>query len=353
MGHGITHLDSLFTVREAPWHGIGPVLADHPTREEAQQLAHPWEPVEAPVFIKEPYISPHLHTDDCTPHSECEIREDLGTEYGEVEGYKVIQRSDNGLPLGVVRESLGIVTNNDMWDVAEALLKSAPDAVIETAGSLEEGRKVWALLRLKEPLQISRDPNGATACFLALQNAHDGTASFRAQALNTRIVCMNTSRAADVEAKRNGCEFTFRNSKNVSERIDEAKAAVSMWRDGIEQWRNAMDHLIDVKVDGKQVMTYIEAFQPMPPEELITDRVRDNVMKARREFLEIYESPTQEGIANTAYGLVQASLEWRQHVQRVRASGAAGRMEARFKRSMLSTDTFGRDCIDLALEVSR
>ena len=36
MAHEITTTDNLFSVRQATWHGLGAILPEHPTREEAQ-----------------------------------------------------------------------------------------------------------------------------------------------------------------------------------------------------------------------------------------------------------------------------------------------------------------------------
>src|SRR3546814_12257256 len=50
MAHEITATDNLFSVREMPWHGLGTVLSEYPTRDEAKAIAHNWEPVTAPTY---------------------------------------------------------------------------------------------------------------------------------------------------------------------------------------------------------------------------------------------------------------------------------------------------------------
>lgn len=332
MAHEITNTDNMFSVREMPWHGLGAVLPEHPSREEAQSIAHPWEPVEDVVYTRQVTVGEHGPVEEYVP----------------LDTHKLIVRSDNHQPLGVVNDTYGIVKNSELWDVAEAVGSIGSDIEIETAGSLEGGRKVWALLKLAEPFTIKGDPQGETLAYLALQNAHNASAAFRAQAINTRIVCANTSAAADTEAKRNGYEFTFKHSKNVKDRIDDAKAAVAMWREGVDQWRQAMEHLTTVRVSDAQRETFVQQFQPMPPERLTTDRVRGNVERAREELRTILHSQTQIDISHTAYGLVQASLEWMQHERAVRGKDSRGRMESRFKRSMINLDDFGADVIELA-----
>lgn len=337
MGHGITATDDLLSVHEMPWHGIGHVLSDYPTREEAQALVHPWEPITAPLYRYVPEIG-----DDG----------ELRGRYSEVPGSVLIERSDNGDVLGVVNESYGTVTNGEMWDVVEAVGKIGTDIRIETAGSLEGGRKVWALLRLTEPLRIAGDPNGDTLAFLAFQNGHVANSSFRAQAINTRIVCANTSAAADVEAGRSGYEFTFRHSRNIKDRIEEAKATVAMWRAGITLWQNAMEHLVTVRVTSAQREWFVEQFQPMPPSHLLTERVRNNVEKARSELRGILASVTGEDIHDTAYGLFMAGIEYHQHFRQVKGKDERSRMESHFKRSILSEDGFRKTVLELAQDAA-
>lgn len=337
MPAGITATDNMFSVREMPWHRLAEPLPDYPTREEAQQIAHPWEPVEAPVFRRVPTI----------------IDGEPTTTYDELTGSKGIERSDNGEHLGVVNSTLGLVTNTELWDIAEAVGKADGDAVkYETAGSLDGGRKVWILLRLAEPLQIAGDPNGATLAYYALQNAHDGSGALRGQGINTRIVCANTSTAADAEAKRSGYEFTFRHTSKVSQRIEEAKAAVEQWRAGIAVWQTAMEHLITVPVTAAQRELFVQEFHPMPASRLVSDRVVRNVETARQQLRDILAGETSADVSLTAYGLAQAGIEWSQHYRATKGNSEQARMESHFKRSMLTTSRLGADTIKLAQAVA-
>lgn len=165
MGHGITATDSVFSVRQQPWHGIGVVLPEYPTREEAQQLAHPWEPDVEPLYRK------------------------IDGEFVEVEDYRLGVRTDNREPLAVNPSAYPYVQNQTLWDMAEAVEGLEPGSVrYETAGSLLGGRKVWVLIALNEPVRIKGDPSESIP-YLCLQNSHDRTGSFRAQATVVRTIC--------------------------------------------------------------------------------------------------------------------------------------------------------------------
>jgi len=323
--HNLTERDGLFTVREPAWHGLGQVLTEYPTREEAQKIAHNWEPIREPVYRKGLAIG----------------------SYEEIPDQVLQARSDDGFPLGVVNKSLETVSNGEMYDIAEAIQGEAKHSVMyETGGSLLGGRKVWLLIRLAQPLMVKGDPHGATIAYYALQNSHDGTGSFRGQGTTVRIVCDNTSRAADLDASVRGTEFVFRHTSGVHERIEQAKSALAGWRNSLQVWKETNERLLQMDVEDWQVTDFIERFVPMPPPHLSSSRVEGNVNEARGTLRTILGGKTCEGIAFTAYGLVQAAVEYHQHYRKAQS------VESRFKRAYLDKSRIITDAVELAEEVS-
>lgn len=332
MSHEITGSDGMFTVRQAAWHGLGTVFEDYPSRKEAQALAHPWEP-----YQEDLYRRTVLTDEQGTDHES----------YSHVSGWKANVRDDNSHELGVVPKSYNLVNNGTLWDVAEALETSGDDVMYETGGSLRGGAMVWVLVRLKEPLIIKGDKRGETVPYFALQNSHDGSGAFRGQATMTRIVCANTSRVSDLEAQARGTEFTFRHSKNVQDRINEAQQALTGWRTSLDDWQQKMEHLIAQPVTTTNEVKFLHRFIPMPPKNLISDAVEQNVYKARDQWKECYNGITGEGIDKTAYGLVQASIEYQEWFRR------ANNAESRFRRSFLSKNVVVASAVDLALQAAQ
>jgi phage/plasmid-like protein (TIGR03299 family) len=329
MSHELTQSDGMFTVRLAAWHGLGTVFNDYPKREEAQAIAHPWDVKEEPLFRK------RSKTDD-----DGIVYESLE----EVSGFKANVRDDDDSTLGVVPESYTNVTNNELWDIAEALEGSGSVVMFETGGSLKGGRQVWVLLRLQEPLVVKGDPRGETIPYYALQNSFDTSASFRGQATTTRIVCANTSRMADWDAKNRGTEFTFRHTKNVGERIEQARIALSEWRESLTAWQQQAEALVARKIEPLAASDFLDRFIPMPPENLVTERVRNNVIRDRGKWMDAYNSVTGEGLKDTSYGLVQASIEFLEWGRRAFSA------ESRFQRSFLSRESLVSHAIDLSLQ---
>jgi phage/plasmid-like protein (TIGR03299 family) len=338
MAHNITDRDNIFTVRQPAWHGLGVVLDEYPTRKEAQTLVHNWEPVTQPLYRREIGIDAEGNTFE---------------RFEEVETHQSVVRSDDGHHLGVVTSSYNPVSNNELYDIAEAIQGEGSEVRFETGGSLLGGAKVWLLLRLNEPLQVVGDPNGETIAYYALQNSHDGNGSLRGQATMTRIVCDNTAQMADMDAQQRGTEFTFRHTLNVQQRIDEAKMALAGWREGIANWTLQMEHLLSIKLDNKQRDWFLRTFIPAPPAGHASERVMNNVENARADFLSILGGPTlSEKVAGSAYGLVQASIEWSQHYRNTRAATIEGRMENRFRRAYLDRSEYTASAVEVALEAA-
>lgn len=332
MAHQMTDTDGFFTVREPAWHGLGVVLDNYPTREQAQKIAHNWEPVSEPIYRKIQTITPDG---------------DLTETFEEIEDSELRVRSDNAASLGVSSKTRESVRNSEMWDIAEVLQDGGTDVMFETAGSLGGGRKVWILIRLKDPLIVKGDKHGATIPYYALQNGHSADGgSFRGQATMTRIVCANTAQIADLDAQSRGTEFVFRHTKNVRERIEEAKLALAGWRAGIDQWQLLVEALINTRISDEQAWRFVGEFIPMPPERTVSDRVVQNVEKSRGQLQAILDGQTCEGISRNAYGLVQASVEYLNHARR------ANSQESRFKRSFLDRNDIVTHAVELAQEVA-
>jgi phage/plasmid-like protein (TIGR03299 family) len=332
MGHEITDQDAVFSVREPMWHGLGTVLDGYPTREQAQQLVHGWEPVAEPIYRKR--------------YRQDRVNLPPRVVFEEISGSYLNARSDDDEPLGVVPDTFVTVTNGEMWDIAEIIEGQDKGSVMyETGGSLKGGRKVWLLLRLRDPIEIAGDPRGATIPYYGLQNSHDASGSFRGQATLTRIVCANTAQAADLESEARGTSFEFHHTKNIRTRVEQAQEALAGWRTALVAWKEKSEAMVKEPITAWQREEFITRFIPMPPPHAVSDIVEANVTRARWQLKEILVGPTCEGISLTTYGLVQASVEYLNHVRKAQSR------ESRFKRAYLDRNQITVDAVRIAREV--
>jgi phage/plasmid-like protein (TIGR03299 family) len=337
------YFDTGFSVREPMWHGLGTVLDDYPEDWPAARKAAglEWEPIERPLYVESISCTGcgvavgGEHGDSCTTEAatyavdpsscigdvqptECDP---MNTSYVALDSHKAICRSDTGKVLGVPTGSYSIIGHDTMGEIVEALLDVDTSVKFETAGSVREGAQVWALAYIDEPIVVPGD-DSETYPFLALLNSHDGSAACKVVQTSVRVVCWNTFQMASAEGDRTGRQFTFRHSGDVQARIDDAKQALAGVRDDAKRYAEFAASLASVNVDDAIVSMYLHDFIVDPSEngEQVSDRVKENVAKARATWLGLYnDSPTTASIRGNAYGVLQASTEYLDHVRSFRS----------------------------------
>lgn len=100
-------------------------------------------------------------------------------------------------PLSVVGEDYGVMTNPTFWQILEEVYKGQP--VVETAGTLGDGRKVWALVAAGEHTVQSGDQLKEFDLWI---NSFDGSYAFSCLGTMVRVVCQNTLTMAVGKARK-------------------------------------------------------------------------------------------------------------------------------------------------------
>jgi phage/plasmid-like protein (TIGR03299 family) len=324
------NVDSMFSVREMPWHREGVVLGEYPgSWDEARKVAGlDWEPISEPVY----------QFDGIDAESGQPI-------YTEIPEWRRVAHSATNETLSLKPDSFTVIGNAEMGEIIEAVIDQ-PGVKYETAGSLERGRAVWALALLDEPVQIPGDFT-MTLPYLALTNRHGGKSA--AAVLRTtmvRIVCANTFRQAEMEGDRTGTTFSFVHRSGWKDRVVEARQAVMNARTEVQRYVEFATELINVPVTADQRARFVHAFIPEPPAGLTSERVKMNVAEARRLLTNLFESPTTAPVADTAYGMLQAGVEYLDHVKLARS------WESKLGRTLLRPESLKQRTLSLVREVA-
>jgi phage/plasmid-like protein (TIGR03299 family) len=329
------------------WHGLGNVLDEYPDNwDEARKLAGlEWEPELRPVVeITCGECSHVLTTDDLTV-GVCGQCLSTSYRYNVVPEAQRVIRNDTGKHLGTVGEQFSLVTHAEMGEVLEALAKSDSAVKFETAGSVRDGRQVWALAFLDEPEKIAGD-DSETYPFLAVLNSHDGTGAMKVVNTSVRVVCWNTYRAADMEGERTGRQFTFRHVGKVSERLDEAKLAIRGTREAHRRWVEMANRLASFRIDAAAVETFVYLTIPEPPADIISPRVRSNIESDRGVLRGMINGVQNDAHRGTALGLVEAGVEYLDHGRRYMSRGTL------MNRTLLRPEPLKAAVVKNALEVA-
>ena len=165
------NVETMFYVREKPWHGLGTEVSEAPASLDALVYAGlDWR-----VEQKEVY------TEDGTP----------------IPGYKVNVRSTDHAALGIVSDRYKVVQNEAAFQFTDDLLGEG--VTYETAGALQGGRKVWLLARMPQRYVIAGDE---ITPYMVFMNSHDGSSGVKVAMTPIRVVCQNTLNLALDSAKR-------------------------------------------------------------------------------------------------------------------------------------------------------
>jgi phage/plasmid-like protein (TIGR03299 family) len=272
------------------WHGLGVVLDDYPEdAREAQRLAGlDWRVRTSPIFTKnvdgEVWIPEHF----------------------------AVTRDDNNKVLAVVTNKYEPIQNSVLFDFIDRLLLLDKGAKFETAGSLKEGRVVWALTELTSQEFTIGDNDDLNKTYLLTTTSHDKSLAFQAVVTNVRVVCWNTLSLA-LGTTQNS--WKIRHVGDVEDKVDDARMALKISFGWNREFREALEVLAREQTDDDLESKIVEALWPIS-EELLENKEEneekvDRIMDKRGEindlFLQVGEQ--DESIAGTKYAFLQAVTE--------------------------------------------
>jgi phage/plasmid-like protein (TIGR03299 family) len=185
-------IESMFSVKETPWHGLGVVCQTAPNAAEAIKLAGlDWAVrLEQLSFLLNGVPVP-------------------------VQKWAVVRNTDNAIVGDGVGPRWTPLQNSAAFNFFDPFVESG-HASYETAGSLQEGRRVWVLAKLnRDPVEITK--GDVVQKFLLLSNSHDGSLAVRVSFTPIRVVCANT--LAMAHSSTESKFLRIRHTKSVNETL--------------------------------------------------------------------------------------------------------------------------------------
>ena len=223
----------------------------------------------------------------------------------------------------MVSDRYRIVQNREAFSFTDALLGNG--VRYETAGSLQEGKRVWLLARLPREYIIAGE---RISPYLVFSNSHDGSGAVRVALTPIRVVCNNTLNLALDTARRS---WSMIHTGNISGKMQEAKDTLFMAETYMDSLGEAFERLRRQKVTDSQLKEYVE--QLLPLEKDATPMQEKNTMKLREDMLRrYYDAPDLRGVGNNAYRFVNAVSDFATHAKPLRRT--ANYNENLFMRTM-------------------
>lgn len=303
------NVETMFSVREKPWHGLGRIVMEAPTSKDALRLAGlDWNVVQEPIYTK----------------------------FNEaVEGYKANVRDSDRKVLGVVSDRYKVVQNADAFSFTDELLGKG--VRYETAGSLQEGRKVWLLARLPREYIIGGE---RISPYLVFSNTHDGSGSVKVAVTPVRVVCNNTLNLALDTASRS---FSMVHTGNIQDKIQEAKDTLFRAESYMDCLGAEFEQLRRQKVTDAQVKEYIELLLPIEKDS--TQIQSKNILRLREDMRKrYYDAPDLQRVGNNAYRFINAVSDFATHAKPLRRT-------ANYNENLFARTIDGNPLIDKAYQL--
>lgn len=302
------NVESMFYVgkRNKPWHGLGTPVTKAPSSEEALKLAGlDWEVLQRPIFTIE------------------------GTE---ISGYKVNIRDTDRKVLGVVSDRYKVVQNKEAFAFTDTLLGEG--VRYETAGSLQEGRKVWLLARLPREYIISGE---IISPYLVFSTSHDGSGAVKVAITPIRVVCNNTLNLALDTASRS---FSMMHTQSIQNKIQEAHDTLFKAEKYMEKLGEEFERLRDIKLSDSDVKDYICELLPME-ENKSSLQCKNNNRLREGMLARYYDAPDLKMIGKNAYRFLNAVSDFATHSNPLRKT-------ASYKENLFMKTIDGNPLIDKA-----
>ncbi|OAI41893.1 hypothetical protein AYO40_06935, partial [Planctomycetaceae bacterium SCGC AG-212-D15] len=167
-------------------------------------------------------------------------------------------RSDTRAVLGVVGKGYRPLQNHEAYAFMDDVV-GAGLAKYETAGCLQEGKRVWLLCRL--PRELKAGKADTILPYGLLCNGHDGSLAVHVQPTSVRVVCQNTlSLALSTSTAQ---KLRIKHTSSLRGRVDEARAAFGLVNEAMDDFQAQIDALARVSLPETRLQNYFEALFPV------------------------------------------------------------------------------------------
>lgn len=303
------NVESMFYVRETPWHGLGTKVMEAPDSEGALIAAGlNWNVIQEPIF-----------TGENEP----------------IRGYKANIRDSDRRVLGVVTDRYKVIQNQEAFAFTDELLGQG--VRYETAGSLQDGKKVWLLAHMPHEYIISGE---RISPYLLFSNTHDGSGAIKVALTPIRVVCNNTLNLALSTAKRS---WSMVHTGDIRSKMQEARDTLFMAERYMDELGKEFEALRLKKLPDQKVMEYIEVL--LPVEDGSTPQQIKNIERLREDMkIRYFDAPDLQDTGKNAYRFINAVSDFATHAKPLRRT-------ANYKENLFARTAEGNPLIDRAYQM--
>ncbi len=299
-------VETMFSTREKPWHGLGTIVAEAPDSREALTLAGlDWKVIQKKIYTGDRKL---------------------------IHGYRANVRDSDHQFLGVVSDRYRVVQNEDAFAFTDALLGEG--VRYETAGSLQSGRRVWMLAKLPNEYIILGEQ---ISPYLVFSNTHDGSGAVKVAMTPVRVVCSNTLNLALHTTKR--C-WSAKHTTNIAGKLDKARETLLFAKTYMTALGAEFEELSRIQMPDRKVMEAVKELLSMKDD--MTIQQKKNVRNLQEDLKRRYfDAPDLQEVGRNAYRFVNAVSDFATHNRPLRET-------ANYKENLFMRTMDGNTLIDKA-----
>lgn len=301
---------SFFSVKEKAWHGLGQIVQDYPTSEQAIIYAGlDYEVIKRPIFTYDAVNATEESAPDGIQIPELEIPNFFAT-----------VRKDTDQILGIVGSKYEVVQNLTAFTFFDSLVNDGSGILYETAGALGNGEKIFITAKLPDVIRIGRKDDIEQYIFLT--TSHDGSGSIIAAFTPIRIVCNNTLNMA----LRNHSNAVFiKHTANAEQKLKEAARIIAISQTTGEMLEAMFNQWAKVRVNDAEVKKLISLAMSPNAEVFKAIAEGNNAFEFTKQFEDVCgqvfeyamsaETQQMETTTGTLFGVYNAVTGYYQNVK--------------------------------------
>lgn len=263
-------VENMFYRNEVPWHKLGKHIKHEPTIEEAIVAAGlNWTVETQPLFLADGTKAPSKAT---------------------------VRTSDNSI-LGTVGENYKPLQNIDAFQFFNPFLESK-EAVLETAGSLRQGKRVWVLAKInKDPMVIVPKADDKVEKFILLAHGHDGLMSVRVGFTPIRVVCANT---LAMSLNSDGSQLLrVKHTKNLLDNLEKVSEIMQAANASFEATAEQYKYLANKEINQADLEKFVKIIFAGPNYEAMEKEGKKPARDVLPKVLNLFEA----GLGNNLVGV--------------------------------------------------
>lgn len=259
MAHMIEFVDGVAQIAyagETPWHGLGTKVASDLTPEQMLKAAGlDWDVAKAPAYAtvggKQVYV-----------------------------GHSALVRSSDNKILDVVTDDWNPCQNSEAFEFFNDFV-AAGEMSMEVAGSLRDGKIVWALAKVNDSFELFGGKDRVDA-YLHFTNPHSYGQSIDVRFTPIRVVCNNTLTLSLNTKAKNMVKVSHRREFDG----DQVKETLGVAKHKLAQYKEMAKYLSQKRFNDESIVEYFQRVFPVLTQK---DTPRKELSKSASLALEVME----------------------------------------------------------------